>query len=106
MKKEIEEVVLEGTVVSDQVARNVVEYSTNNSGGSWWLDDEDWHKLELAGWKVEWKNERWLGALATRAYREGLSYDEAVAEWESITGEDANDSGCDCCGQPHYFSEN
>lgn len=31
-----------------------VEYSSNNSGGSWWLEDGDWKKLESAGWKVEW----------------------------------------------------
>ena len=30
-----------------------VEYITNNSGGSWWLsDDDDWKALEAAGWKV------------------------------------------------------
>lgn len=31
-----------------------VEYNSNNSGGSWWLDDEDWKALEQAGWKVHW----------------------------------------------------
>lgn len=31
-----------------------VEYSSNNSGGSWWLKDEDWRKLEAAGWYVVW----------------------------------------------------
>ena len=31
-----------------------VEYSSNNSGGGWWLKDEDWKALEAAGWKVEW----------------------------------------------------
>lgn len=31
-----------------------VEYSSNNSGGSWWLKDEDWKSLEAGGWKVEW----------------------------------------------------
>jgi hypothetical protein len=55
-----------------------VEYSSNNSGGSWWLKDKDWYTLEKAGWKVEWYKEetfslfkeapdensdvRWLGA--------------------------------------------
>ena len=32
-----------------------VEYITNNSGGSWWLSDDDWKALEAAGWKVEWR---------------------------------------------------
>lgn len=31
-----------------------VEYSSNNSGGHWWLEDADWKNLEAAGWKVEW----------------------------------------------------
>lgn len=31
-----------------------VEYSSNNSGGSWWLRDTDWFALEKGGWKVEW----------------------------------------------------
>ena len=31
-----------------------VEYDSNNSGGHWWLDDDDWAALEKAGWIVEW----------------------------------------------------
>lgn len=31
-----------------------VEYSSNNSGGGWWLKDEHWRALEDAGWEVEW----------------------------------------------------
>lgn len=31
-----------------------VTYSSNNSGGSWWLTDENWRDLEQAGWVVEW----------------------------------------------------
>jgi hypothetical protein len=90
-----------------------VEYHSNNSGGSWWLDDDDWKALEAAGWKVEWaasneilgqKQERWLGALATTASREGLSLQDAVAEWEKATGETSTDAGCACCGQPHNFT--
>lgn len=26
----------------------LIRYSSNNSGGSWWLTDEDWHKLEFS----------------------------------------------------------
>jgi hypothetical protein len=92
-----------------------VEYSSNNSGGSWWLEDEHWLALEKAGWKVNWKRdeknswekepqERWLGALATSAEREGLSMKEAVEEWEEITRQSSTDAGCPCCGQPHNFS--
>ncbi len=88
-----------------------VEYSSNNSGGSWWLSDEDWKALEEAGWVVEWRKNseyadadgRWLGALATSAIREGLSLGDAIAEWESVTGENSADLGCSCCGPPHSF---
>ena len=31
-----------------------VEYNSNNSGGHWWLDDNQWRALEAAGWKVAW----------------------------------------------------
>lgn len=32
----------------------IITYSSNNSGGSWWLSDKDWKALEKAGWLVEW----------------------------------------------------
>lgn len=97
-----------------------IEYRSNNSGGSWWLTDEDWHKLEAAGWEVEWIKDgkhiidcpdgRFLGALATSATKEFPGQEEmatlfAIKEWEDITGQHAHDQGCPCCGQPHYFSK-
>ena len=94
----------------------LVEYSSNNSGGNWWLSDEDWSALEKAGWKVDWvkdepailsslsKDGRWLGARATRASKECPSLKEAILEFERITGQDASDEGCNCCGPPHSFS--
>jgi hypothetical protein len=93
-----------------------ITYSSNNSGGDWWLTDGDWYALELAGWEVDWfrysgdrkklkQSHRWLGALASSASREGLTLDEAVEEWESLTGKSAKDSGCECCGPPHTFWE-
>jgi hypothetical protein len=93
-----------------------VTYDSNNSGGSWWLTDEDWYALEKAGWNVEWKKDstskfsrpdsdgRWLGALATKASKDFGSMREAVSEWESVTGQRAADEGCHCCGPPHNFS--
>jgi hypothetical protein len=94
-----------------------VEYSSNNSGGRWWLTDDDWLALEKAGWKVSWfRNEdrkyfkpdedgRWLGALASNAIKPGAkSLREAADEWERVTGKSATDAGCACCGQPHSFT--
>lgn len=31
-----------------------ITYSSNNSGGGWWLKDKDWIALEKAGWHVFW----------------------------------------------------
>ena len=111
MSKEIEAAVIEGKVIEPEVT-----YSSNNSGGYWWLHDQDWLNLEAAGWKVDWYKDmdsgalfrtgeegRWLGALASGATRKGLTLTEAVAEWESITGLSADEAGCRCCGQPHSF---
>lgn len=94
-----------------------VEYSSNNSGGSFWLTDKNWFDLEAEGWEVQWikdqeyhqqyhpGEERWLGALATSAIkRDAKSLGEAIAEWERITGESSNALGCGCCGAPHSFT--
>ncbi|WP_367137993.1 hypothetical protein [Saccharothrix sp. HUAS TT1] len=97
-----------------------VHYSSNNSGGYWWLTDENWKALEAAGWEVEWEKdrpkgwwtdsdsdgERFLGGLAHRATRRGVpSVGVAIAEFEAITGESAYADGCECCGPPHNFYE-
>ena len=83
---------------------NFTIYDTNNSGGSWWLNEEDWMRLEKAGWIIEWKKEDWLGTKATRALFLG-SYSEAVHSFETVLGMNADEEGCPCCGQPHSFSE-
>ena len=80
-----------------------IVYSSNNSGGSWWLSDEDWKKLEAAGWKVAWREPKYLDALATSASKNFPSEEDAIREWEEVTGQDASDQGCECCGQPHSF---
>lgn len=91
-----------------------ITYNSNNSGGSWWLKDEDWFALEAAGWAVDWhKNNpeilflpedgRCLGALAGSASKDFPSVGDAIREFESITKEDASAEGCNCCGAPHSF---
>ncbi len=88
----------------------LVEYSTMNYRGDWWLEDKDWHALEAAGWKVQWfkddlfyknsesvkENGRWLGALARMAEKEFPSLKEGIAEWEQVTGQDSS-------APPHAF---
>ena len=56
--------------------------------------------LEAAGWVPGERNYRGRPFGATRT---GLSFDAAVAEWESITKQDSRVEGCPCCGQPHSF---
>lgn len=105
-----------------EVPKYEVEYSSNNSGGSWWLEDEDWKALEEAGWDVAWyadrkdffggdyEGGRFLGGLAAEAsivVEADSVYDaekKAVGMWESVTGMDYEDEGCSCCGPPHYIS--
>lgn len=95
-----------------------VEYTSNNSGGHWWLTDEDWAALEKDGWHVEWVKDdefyreysevretgRWLGALARSASKDARSLKIAIAEWEFLTEQSASDRGCSCCGEPHNFT--
>lgn len=81
----------------------LVHYDSNNSGGSWWLSENDWHNLESAGWKVEWREANWLNCLASKASKNFDSLEDGIAEWESIVRQDATEEGCECCGQPHNF---
>lgn len=81
-----------------------VTYSTNNSGGYWWLSDDDWRALEAAGWEVAWTAKPFLGASATSATLRNTTMREAIESWEAATGQMSNALGCSCCGTPHNFS--
>ena len=85
-----------------------IKYESTNSGGKWWLSDDDWKKLEAAGWAVEWEKERGLKrglrTLAKRASKDFETVGDAIREFEKVTGQDASDEGCNCCGAPHSFS--
>lgn len=79
-----------------------IRYSSNNSGGSFWLSESDWNALRDAGWEVDDAG-RW--GEPTGAYRFGLSLDDAIDEFDRVTSQLSSDEGCSCCGQPHYFYE-
>ena len=64
------------------------------------LPPDDWQKSGMFC-----NNGRYMGALAKSAYRAGLSLRAAAEEWEKVTGQNACDAGCSCCGQPHNFTE-
>ncbi len=101
----------------------LVEYSTNNSGGSDWLSESDWKKLEEAGWRLygfdnfvytdkgehEYdeeglpKRKGVVPAQANYAWKWFDARDKAVREFEELTGQDATAEGCNCCGAPHTF---
>lgn len=117
--------VIDAEIVDDHHGEPCVELSENNSGGGWWLSDEDWHNLAKAGWVVDWASDwansdddwkrravqqdehgvwRNMDALAHHAKRYGVSLRVAEAEFRDITGQDPDEEGCECCGQPHYMS--
>lgn len=108
-----------------------IEYASNNSRGQWPLDDDDWKKLEKAGWLVHWEwldvqwspegqytikdglpvlihndelgpGSRFLGALARYAWRRASSLEEARAEWEEITDQCPDEVSCDSPCGPLY----
>ena len=105
--------------------KNIYEYSSNNSGGSWWLKDSDWVKLEKAGWTVAWgglvfekgkmfrrcktskqaQKHRFLDALAKNAYKKFSSVEEAIEDFTKVTGSYYYEEGCNCCGAPHDISQ-
>lgn len=86
----------------------VVEFSANNSGGSWWLDADDWAALARAGWSVD-PHRSFVGDVPTRATKSFESWSEdaalrtAKADWEAAVKQDPEAQGCDCCGRPHNF---
>ncbi len=79
----------------------LVKYSSNNSGGSFWLSESDWEGLKKAGWKFE-NTKMWNQP--TRAEKEFDCIRDALVEFESVTSQTASDEGCNCCGPPHCFS--
>ena len=105
----------------------LVSYSSNNSGGDWWLKTKDWKNLEKAGWLVQWiglenvykngydiykkglpvlkgkKGGNWLGAKAQYAHKLFSDIETALKEFEKVTGLSITDEGCNCCGAPHTF---
>ena len=101
--------------VIDEEKDTYVEYNSNNSGGSFWLSDDEWRALERAGWVVSWVKdtkdkyrepgeERWLGTLACYAYLKDATMREAIDSFQRNTNQNASDLGCGCCGPPHSFT--
>lgn len=86
------------------MAEGYIEFSENNSGGSFWLSEENYQALKDIGWEGEGivPGERYAGRTLTRT---GVSRRVALAEFEDATGWSPYEEGCDCCGQPFNFYE-
>lgn len=83
-----------------------VEYNSNNSGGSWWLRDEDWKHLEEAGWEVQWgrpyfchsrfsetPKPSWLTEECKMSKRNGQDWNPCPGHYEAHSYEEAIQSG-------------
>jgi len=78
-----------------------IEFSENNSGGSFWLTQENYDALKARGWVGEGiLEDRYAGR---RLRRYDTSMIMALAEFEDATGWDPDEEGCGCCGQPFNF---
>ena len=92
----------------------IVCMSENNSGGSFYLSKEDYRRLEEAGWELD-RNEdsyrvKYHDGHPDHAYRtvfsnsEDQAYEEAVGEFEAVTGAYRYLEMCNCCGQNFWFN--
>lgn len=68
----------------------------NNSGGQYALSIRDYNNLYNNGWSFELEPLR-------KASKEFESEDEAIKEFEQITGQDYKLCVCDCCGDNFNF---
>lgn len=96
----------------------IYEFSENNSGGSWWLNESQYQALFDAGWTYEpsdydIKNGHdknpFCGGELPYGWRKNLTFEansieEAIGSWETATGENFFAEGCNCCGSPFSMS--
>lgn len=75
--------------------------SENNSGGDFWLNTEDYKGLIKEGFKVFPKNRAFYKIVSARNEHEATMM--VKADFNAATRFDADDEGCNCCGQPFWF---
>jgi hypothetical protein len=92
----------------------IYQFDENNSGGSWWLNKEQYEKLLAAGWTNE-PGENEPGEVdpdferVPWSWRHNFKFEagtirEAIESWEAATGENFFTGGCPCCGPPFSIS--
>jgi len=103
------------------MAKHKYELQENNSGGDWWLTEQDYKNLFAAGWKLpkDWDkpsyegDEPWEpfcgGAPVPHGWRRSTyirasSIGEAIRSFETATGRSFYERGCSCCGAPFAIS--
>lgn len=96
-----------------------VNFSENNSGGSWWLKQKDYDALAAAGWDIDGRrlsvrdpaepdcprSATLMVTVQAETERRACSIAEerAIESWEQATGYDSNEEGCNCCGPPYQI---
>ncbi len=89
---------------------HTVTLSQNNSGGSFWLSNEDFDNLIADGWVEPEGQTSMFGRVSHDLTLDVPVADEDAAvtiakiEFQRVTGQDPDDEGCNCCGPPFYFS--
>jgi hypothetical protein len=88
----------------------IVGMDENNSGGYYWLGEDDYKDLIDKGWTRGVEKYGYGGTETRVAHKtfEAASEDHAIelakSEFEVVTGQRADAIGCTCCGRPFYFS--
>jgi hypothetical protein len=92
----------------------IVNLSENNSGGSFYLSGKDYDRLEEAGWEVDRGPDSYRhkysdghpdgASRVVYAKNEDQAYEEAVGEFEAVTGAYRDLVICNCCGSNFWFS--
>lgn len=108
---------------TDLVKPRLYCLSENNSGGSFWLVQEDYESLLGAGWFLDQEEIKKAKSFLDDSFgqgKDGVPYSwrhgalklqaeslrEAVESFESATGRDFWAQGCNCCGAPFTISCN
>lgn len=76
--------------------------SENNSGGRFWLKAKDYKSLRDNGFVIFPEQRGFYKELVARSEKEAIA--AVKASFNDSTSFDADAEGCNCCGEPFYFS--